>query len=101
MRVQVMMSFGCGHGQQTLEMVREVVRILAPSAQVEAIAVNTAEEAERLGFPGSPTVLVNGVDIDPDRRAGVGLGGRLYGLAGVPPRNTIESALRSARRESE
>ena len=74
MRVQVMMSPGCGHGQQTLELVREVVRIIAPSAEVEAVAVTTAEEAERLAFPGSPTVLVNGDDIEPDRRAGAGLG---------------------------
>ena len=74
MRVQVMMSPGCNHGQQTLELVREVVRIIAPSAEVEAVAVTTAEEGERLGFLGSPTVLVNGVDIEPDRPAGAGLG---------------------------
>jgi hypothetical protein len=55
-------------------MVRDVVRILAPSAQVEPITVETAEEAERLGFPGSPTVLVDGVDIDPASRGGTSFG---------------------------
>lgn len=74
MRLQVMMSPGCGHGEETLELVREVVRALAPSAEIEAVVVTTAEEAERLGFRGSPTVLVDGVDIEPDRPAGAGLG---------------------------
>jgi len=32
------------------------------------------EGAERLGFRGSPTVLVDGEDIEPQRPAGVGLG---------------------------
>ncbi len=74
MRLQVMMSPGCGHGEETLKLVREVVRSLALSADVEAVVVATAEEAQRLGFPGSPTVLVNGVDIEPHRPAGAGLG---------------------------
>jgi hypothetical protein len=74
MRLQVLMSPGCRHGAETLELVRDVVRSLARSVEVEAVVVATAEEAERLAFPGSPTVLVNGDDIDPVRPAGAGLG---------------------------
>jgi protein-disulfide isomerase len=41
---------------------------------VEAIVVRTLDEAQILGFRGSPTVLVNGLDVEPDPPAGTGLG---------------------------
>ena len=72
--VQVLMSPGCGHGQKTVELVRDVLRALAPSARLETITVATPAEARRLAFPGSPTVRVGGVDIDPGAPGGVGLG---------------------------
>lgn len=72
--VQVQMSPGCGHGQQTVALVRGVVSRLAPGARVEIVEVRTREDAERLGFRGSPTVLVEGVDIEPRPPAGAGLG---------------------------
>jgi hypothetical protein len=72
--VQVQMSPGCGHGRQTVELVRQVLHELAPEARVERIEILTMEDAERVGFRGSPTVLIEGVDIDPDLPAGVGLG---------------------------
>ena len=72
--VQVLMSPSCGHGQQTLELVRQVRDELAPDARVESIDVPTTEDAERMGFRGSPTVLIDGVDIEPDPPAAGGLG---------------------------
>lgn len=72
--IRILMSPGCGSGPKTLHLVREVVRRLSPDAQVETSDVSTVEEAERLSFLGSPTVLVNGVDIEPGAVGGVGLG---------------------------
>lgn len=68
------MSPGCGHGARALELVRDVLSRLAPGVQVEAITVATLEEAGRWSFPGSPTIRVDGVDIDPQAPASVGLG---------------------------
>lgn len=72
--VQVQMSPGCGHGKKTLELVREVLAELAPDARVETVVVGTMDEAARLGFRGSPTVLIDGADIEPGPPGGVGLG---------------------------
>ncbi len=72
--VQVQMSPGCGHGQKTVELVRRVLDELAPDAQIETVTVATMDDAERLGFRGSPTVLVDGTDIEPGPPGGVGLG---------------------------
>lgn len=68
------MSPGCGHGARALELVAEVVGESAPRAEVETITVATLEDAARWSFPGSPTVRVDGIDIDPEPPTGVGLG---------------------------
>ncbi len=72
--IQVQMSPGCGHGEQTVALLQDVVAALAPEASIEMVYVRTLEDAERLGFRGSPTVLVDGVDVDPRPPAGVGFG---------------------------
>ena len=72
--VQIQMSPGCGHGERTVALVRDVLARLDPGGRVEVVEVATAEAAARLGFRGSPTVLVAGADIDPSPPADVGLG---------------------------
>lgn len=74
MKIEILMSPGCGHGARALELLEEVVQRHAPGAEVEVISVATREDAVRLGFPGSPTIRVNGVDIDPPAPANIGLG---------------------------
>jgi hypothetical protein len=73
-RVQVQMSPGCGHGEQTLELVREVLGELAPDARLETVTIATLGDAQRLGFRGSPSVLVDGADIERGPPGGVALG---------------------------
>ena len=74
MKIQILMSPGCGHGQRTSELVADVVRQRAPGAEVETILVATLEDATRLAFPGSPTVRVDGIDIEQHPPTNVGLG---------------------------
>ena len=74
MKIQVLMSPGCGHGARALEVVGDVVGQRAPGAEIETITVATLEDAARWSFPGSPTVRVDGIDIDPEAPTGVGLG---------------------------
>jgi hypothetical protein len=72
--VHVQMSPGCGHGQETVALVQSVLGELAPDAHLDIVEVRTMEDAKRLGFRGSPSVLVDGEDIEPRPPAGVGLG---------------------------
>jgi glutaredoxin len=72
--VQVLMSPGCGHAERTLALLRELLPGLAPRATLVVLEVASAEEAARLGFPGSPTVRLDGRDIDPVPPIDVGLG---------------------------
>lgn len=74
MRVEILMSPGCGHGQRTMQLVGDILREAGLGAVVETTVVATEADAARLAFPGSPTVRVDGIDIDPVPPVRVGLG---------------------------
>ena len=68
-----------------------------PDLTVSRHLVETLEEAERVGFHGSPSILVNGVDVFAGPDAGVGLSCRVFrtpdGLAGAPTVEQLRAAL--------
>lgn len=68
-----------------------------PEIVVKRQSVATVEEAERVGFRGSPSILINGVDVFADASAPVGLACRRYmteeGPAGAPTLEQVRAAL--------
>ncbi len=68
-----------------------------PDLTVTRHLVDTVEEAERVGFHGSPSILVDGVDAFAEPEAGVGLSCRVYrtpdGPAGAPTVQQLRTAL--------
>ena len=56
---------GCPSHAAALERLRQVIAEAGVRAEVEVIQVETHEQAQDLHFAGSPTILVNGQDIDP------------------------------------
>jgi hypothetical protein len=78
---------------------------LGIEAPVEQIEVVTDDDAERLAFPGSPTIRVNGTDIDPAgaSQMGTALTCRIYRLqdgrfSPVPSKEMIRQALAGEER---
>lgn len=67
-----------------------------PEVVVTRHHVETVEEAERLGFHGSPSVLVDGVDVFAEPEAGVGLSCRVYRTSGGPAGAPTMAQLRAA-----
>jgi hypothetical protein len=61
--VQVLSLPGCPNLEETLRMAGEVVFAVVPGTEVRNVRLSEDEARER-GFPGSPTVLVNGRDIE-------------------------------------
>ena len=63
--------------------------------------VGTTEEAVRLGFHGSPTILIDGIDPFAEPSAPVGLACRVFrtpnGLAGSPTLEQLHAAFSEAR----
>jgi len=61
--VEVLSLPGCPSVEETLRMAGEVVFSIVPETVVRDVRL-TEEEARERGFPGSPTVFVNGRDIE-------------------------------------
>ena len=66
MRVDLLVSPGCSAREETERLIRRVLSTLAPSASLQIIEVDSQQKARALKFPGSPTVRVNGRDLEPD-----------------------------------
>lgn len=100
MRIEVLYIPGCPHHQPTVERVRNVLTSETLEGEVCEVPVNTEGDAQSLGFPGSPTVRVNGRDIEPNRTAAPVLACRLYANGtGVPPEDMLRAAISQAKRK--
>jgi hypothetical protein len=102
MKVELLYFDGCPSHERLLPRLRELVAEADPDGQVELRRVETIDEAERERFLGSPTVRVDGRDVDPGahERSDFGMKCRLYktaeGLGPLPPDTWIREALSRA-----
>jgi hypothetical protein len=72
----------CPSHPEALARLREVMAEVGLEIPVTLVEVLTEEDAEYLGFPGSPTIRVDGVDVDPSgaEQMGTALTCRVYFL---------------------
>jgi hypothetical protein len=64
-RAQLLYYPDCPSHERALELVRDALAAEGVDADVEVIRIETEEEAERHRFIGSPTIRINGVEVDP------------------------------------
>ena len=67
--IVVLHTEGCPSTPKTVERIRECTSELGIPINLREVLVRTQEEADAWRFLGSPTVQVNGIDIDPGARA--------------------------------
>jgi hypothetical protein len=100
MRVELLFWSGCPSHPEARALLAAVIDELGVAADVVEHEVTTQEEAERIAFPGSPTIRVDGRDVDPAGAEGRAmLACRIYHLpdgrpSPVPSRESLEAALR-------
>ena len=98
MRIEVLYFDGCPNHVPTVARVKQVMADLGLQVGIEELKVTSLEDVQRLRFLGSPTVRVNGVDIEPSAqgRTNYGFSCRVYsGLSGLPPDALIVAALQA------
>lgn len=66
MKIEVLYSPDCPDYVMALELIHEILAESDIAARIELVRVATEEEARRLEFIGSPTVRVDGVDVEPN-----------------------------------
>src|SRR5918992_911473 len=106
MRIELLYFGGCPTYRNAAEDVRRVLAETSVEAELELVEVNSDEEARRLGFPGSPTLRIDGRDPFPvPERGEGGLTCRVYatpeGMKGTPTAAMIREALGSGKEPPE
>ena len=66
--VKVYSLKGCADTPATLALVKTVAENMNLEIDLHQIELTSNEDVEKYRFPGSPTVRINGIDIDPEMR---------------------------------
>ena len=104
MTIEVLYFQGCPSHAAFRPRLRELLAQAGVNAPVHEVPVESEEAAQRERFLGSPTLRIDGVDVDPHagERSDYGLRCRLYptaeGLQGTPPDALVLDALARASR---
>lgn len=67
--VRVLYTEGCAVTPPTLDLINDVAQKVDVPVRFQRILVQSPEQARELKFLGSPTVQVDGLDIDPAARS--------------------------------
>lgn len=100
-RIELLWFQDCPNHEAARALVRELLDELAPGTTVEDVDATEPEVARRHKFPGSPTIRVDGQDVDPSYQdpGDYTPRCRLYrttdGLRGLPERGWVQSAIQA------
>jgi hypothetical protein len=102
-RIEVLYFDGCPNHEALLPRLRELLDEVEVNEEIHLRRIESLETAARERFLGSPTVRVDGCDVEPGaaERSDFGLKCRLYrtdlGLRGVPASRWVRDAIGAAR----
>ena len=100
MKVEVFYFEGCPNHKPAVERVRSVMKEQGIATKLAEVEVANAQAAKAVGFLGSPTIRVNGLDIDLASRSATeaGFACRCY-AGGLPSEDMIRAALLEAQKQ--
>ena len=105
MKIELLYFEGCPSHLPAMEMLQEILDSLRREEQIHQIEVRTQAEAEAIRFVGSPSIRINGSDIEAWARTAraFGLSCRTYlddaQHSGVPSRALLRRAIMEGIRE--
>lgn len=102
MKIEILYFDGCPNHKPAVDRMREVFKDEGISAEISELNITNDAAARAAGFLGSPSIRINGLDVEPAARQSkeFGLTCRTYleggVLVGIPSRELIQAALREA-----
>src|SRR5580700_10833400 len=100
MRIEVLYFKDCPSYVPSVARLKALLRQEGLPAEIAEIEVKDAATAKELKFIGSPTIRINGLDIDPDCRVATDWGFACQRYADdLPSEEMIRAALREAREQ--
>ena len=73
-QIKILYSEGCANTSPTVELVKNVAQDLNIPVNIKTVMVGTQEQARQLRFIGSPTVQIEGFDIETSARDSIAFG---------------------------
>jgi hypothetical protein len=99
MRIEVLYVPGCPNYEPAVKRIHKVLASESVRVGIRSVSVNTEAEAKALLLPGSPTVRINGEDVEPTRTMVPSLSCRLYtDRSGIPSEELLRIAISNAKR---
>jgi hypothetical protein len=102
MRIEVLYFDGCPNHKPAFARVQQLLREEGVSAELLEVKVSDASIVQECGFLGSPSVRVNGLDVEPEARTArdYGMMCRTYAVngrrEGLPSPDMLRRAIREA-----
>lgn len=99
MKIEFLYFEGCPSSEPAYGLLRECLkeRSLLESIDIQKVIVKTPEKAAELHFLGSPSIRVNGFDIEKQKNEDFAFSCRIYEeggkKSGIPSKNLINKAL--------
>jgi hypothetical protein len=95
---------GCPSYKLALEYLKAIIEEEKIDTNLEMVCVDSPEEAQKVGFQGSPSIKVNGIDLE-DKNDSFSFNCRLYNvdgqLTGTPSKEFIKrNLLQKLKREN-
>lgn len=92
-KIQFLYFEGCPSYKPALTNLKEIIEEEKIVANIEMVRVESPEEAQKVGFQGSPSIKINGIDLE-DKNDGFSFNCRLYNvdgkLTGTPSKEFIK-----------
>ena len=104
LRVELLVVEDCPHLEKARRDLESVLRGSIIEVPIQVVYVTGQDDAEFLGFQGSPTIRVNGEDVVSEPQRPIALGCRVYRDAagqasGAPPIEAIRAAVDRHRKD--
>lgn len=95
MNIDILYTEDCPNVQDAIDLVNVVVADLGVDAEIQEVLVRGPQEARRMRFLGSPTILVDFTDIElgVSLRSDFSIANRSYGGEPLPSRALLEAAM--------
>ena len=74
--VKVLFSEGCDNTPPTIDLIKQISSELGIEVDLKLIRIESQDQASQWKFLASPTVQVNGLDIEPSARSAAAFGFR-------------------------
>jgi hypothetical protein len=98
MNIELLYVANCPNRVVALERLRATLSAENLQIPVNQVLVSNAAMAQSLKFPGSPTICINGQDVESEQITSFGLMCRLYSDgSGAPSQQGLRAAIQRAR----